>query len=49
MRARIASEMDRLPLSAYETVLRATPTRRAISPMLRRLVRASVGGSGRDR
>jgi hypothetical protein len=30
---RVSSDTGRLPLSAYETVLRETPARRAISPM----------------
>jgi hypothetical protein len=33
MRRRVDSETARLPLSAYDTVLRDTPERRAISPM----------------
>jgi hypothetical protein len=33
MRRRVASATERLPLSAYDTVLRDTPERRAISPM----------------
>ena len=33
MRCRVSAETGRLPLSAYDTVLRATPERRAISPM----------------
>jgi hypothetical protein len=30
---RVSSETGRLPLRAYDTVLRETPARRAISPM----------------
>src|SRR3954464_8803383 len=33
IRRRVASDRVRLPLSAYDTVLRDTPARRAISPM----------------
>jgi hypothetical protein len=33
MRRFVVSETGRLPLSAYETVLRDTPARLAISPM----------------
>src|SRR5688572_28701913 len=33
IRRRVASDTARLPLRAYETVLRETPARRAISPM----------------
>src|SRR4051812_28665602 len=33
IRRRVASRSGRLPLSAYDTVLRDTPARRAISPM----------------
>ncbi|GAB2909804.1 hypothetical protein GCM10027075_06710 [Streptomyces heilongjiangensis] len=31
--SRVSSDTGRLPLSAYDTVLRATPARLAISPM----------------
>ncbi|GAB3975611.1 hypothetical protein GCM10029978_060190 [Actinoallomurus acanthiterrae] len=33
MRRRVSSDTGRLPLRAYETVLRDTPDRLAISPM----------------
>ncbi len=34
MRSRVSREMDRLPDSAYDTVLRETPASRATSPMV---------------
>ncbi|GLY92602.1 hypothetical protein Airi02_105300 [Actinoallomurus iriomotensis] len=43
MRCLVASDTDRLPLRAYDTVLRDTPDRRAISPMFIKLLRG-VGG-----
>ncbi|GAB3084081.1 hypothetical protein GCM10027186_49850 [Micromonospora schwarzwaldensis] len=33
IRCRVAAETGRLPLNTYDTVLRDTPARRAISPM----------------
>ncbi|GAA0339195.1 hypothetical protein GCM10010151_31070 [Actinoallomurus spadix] len=48
MRCRVASDTERLPLSAYDTVLRETPDRRAISPMFIELLRgADPAGAGR--
>src|SRR6266700_4478007 len=46
MRRRVDSETARLPDSAYDTVLRDTPERRAISPMFIELPR---GGPARPR
>ncbi|GAA4613017.1 hypothetical protein GCM10023195_56150 [Actinoallomurus liliacearum] len=48
MRCRVASDTARLPLSAYDTVLRDTPERRAISPMFIELLRGTgTVGTGR--
>src|SRR3954452_21751783 len=48
MRRRVSSDTVRLPLRTYDTVLRDTPARRAISPMFMTLPRTGSTRSLRE-